>query len=129
MSSRTLVYLSKRSVLQAVLSCSALAAAPALSTPTALYAQAAPSGNTTQRGTVKTVSPNSLVIISTDAKTDITITPSDATKVLQLAPGSTDPKTAQPATMADVAPGDRVLTIGSNPALPRTPRPPSVSTS
>ena len=97
---------------RAVLSCTLLAA-PALYSPVALYAQAAPSGNTTQRGTVKTVSAHQPHHHHGRQRRTYTVTPSDGTRVLQLAPGSTDLKTAQPATaMADIAPGDRVLTTG-----------------
>ena len=42
----------------------------------------------------------------------MTVTLGDTTKVVQLAPGSTDLKTATPAAATDIAVGDRVLAIG-----------------
>ncbi len=86
-----------------------LAAAPPLDAPAALLAQAP--ANTTQTGTVKSVSAAGLVI-TTDARTELTVTPADGVKILQLAPGSKDLKSAQTIALSDIAPGDRVLVTG-----------------
>lgn len=88
-----------------------------LLTAPALFAQATP--NTTQRGTVKAVSATS-VTITTDSKADLTVSPADGARILQLAPGSTDLKTASPITLSDIAPGDRVLVTGHPGEAPAT---------
>lgn len=64
-----------------------------------------------QLGTVKSISGDTITI-ATDAGQNVTVTTSTDTKVLKLAAGSTDLKTAQPAQMSDVAVGDRVLATG-----------------
>jgi hypothetical protein len=73
----------------------------------------APQASTTpaaarQLGTVKALAGN-VITLQTDAGQSVAITvPSDA-KVLKLAPGSTDLKTAQPSQMGDIEIGDRIL--------------------
>ena len=79
-----------------------------LGSPVALVAQTA---NTSQAGTVKAVSGAS-VTITTDTKIDLIVTPGDGVRLLQLAPGSKDLKSATPITLTDIAPGDRVLVTG-----------------
>ena len=64
-----------------------------------------------QRGTVKTISGNSLTV-TTDAGTSATITVPDTARVLQVAPGSTDLKAAQTITLTDIGVGDKVLVTG-----------------
>jgi co-chaperonin GroES (HSP10) len=96
--------------LRALLTCT-LAAAPAL------YAQAP--ANTSQSGTVKSVTATS-VVISTTANPELTVTPTDTAKILQLAPGSTDLKAATPITLPDIQPGDRVLVTGHPGDTPTT---------
>ncbi len=91
------------------------ALAALLAAPAALFAQA----NTSQSGTVKTVSGTS-VVITTDAKTDLTVTPQDGAKLVQLAPGSKDLKTATPIALTDISPGDRVLVTGHPGDAPAT---------
>ncbi|ADW69901.1 DUF5666 domain-containing protein [Granulicella tundricola] len=86
-----------------------VAAAPVLFAPAALYAQAP--ANTSQRGTVKAISGTSITV-TTEANSEITVTPADNAKILQLAPGSTDLKSAAPITLTDIAPGDRILISG-----------------
>jgi len=74
----------------------------------------APTGTPTaarQLGTVKSVSGDTITL-ATDAGQVVTVTTSAETKVLKLAVGSTDLKTAQPGQLADVAVGDRVLATG-----------------
>ncbi len=72
-------------------------------------AAAAPA--TRQIGTVKAISGASLTL-TTDAGQQVVISVADAARILQLAPGSTDLKTAQTITLADIAAGDRVLVTG-----------------
>jgi co-chaperonin GroES (HSP10) len=64
-----------------------------------------------QIGTVKAISGSSMTL-STDAGQPITVSVADAARILQLAPGSTDLKTAQSITLADIAVGDRILVTG-----------------
>jgi co-chaperonin GroES (HSP10) len=64
-----------------------------------------------QIGTVKTISGNSFTL-TTDAGQAVTISVADAARILQLAPGSTDLKSAQTIALADIAVGDRVLVTG-----------------
>ncbi len=66
---------------------------------------------TRQIGTVKTISGNSLTLI-TDAGQPVTVSVADTARILQLAPGSTDLKSAQTIALADIAVGDRVLVTG-----------------
>ena len=63
-------------------------------------------------GTVKTVSAGQLTVTTT-AGTDLTVAVPDGTKVLEVAPGSHDLKSATPAQMSDVSVGDRVLVTGA----------------
>jgi hypothetical protein len=79
--------------------------------PTALAQAPAASANTSSIGTVKTIS-GSAVTLTTDAGKTITITVADTARILQLAPGSKDLKSAQVITLADIAAGDRVLVTG-----------------
>jgi hypothetical protein len=64
-----------------------------------------------QLGTVKAISGNSLTL-ATDSGQQVTVSVGDAVRILQLAPGSTDLKSAQTITMSDIAVGDRVLVTG-----------------
>jgi co-chaperonin GroES (HSP10) len=64
-----------------------------------------------QIGTVKVISGNSLTL-TTDAGQKVVVSVADAARILQLAPGSTDLKSAQTITLADIAVGDRVLVTG-----------------
>ena len=107
-----------RRVGQVILSV-AIAVAPAgiVATPAA-WGQAAPAANPApQRGTVKSIDGNVLTV-ATDAGSTVKITVPDGAKVEQLAPGSTDLKTASPSQVSDIAVGDRVLAsvrAGSSP--------------
>jgi len=70
-----------------------------------------PAASVSQLGTVKAVT-GSTVTLATDAGQSITVmVPADA-KVVQLAVGSTDLKSAKPSQFSDVAVGDRVLASG-----------------
>jgi len=64
-----------------------------------------------QIGTVKGMTGNSLTL-TTDAGQEVVVTVADGARILQLAPGSTDLKTAQTIALTDIAAGDRVLVSG-----------------
>src|ERR1700738_4951155 len=64
-----------------------------------------------QLGTVTAVAGNSLTL-KTDAGQTVTVSVADGVRILQLAPGSTDLKTAQAIALKDIAVGDRVLVNG-----------------
>src|SRR3984885_15851486 len=64
-----------------------------------------------QIGTVKAISGTSITL-TTDAGQPVVVNVADGARVLQLAPGSTDLKTAQTIGLADIAVGDRVLVSG-----------------
>jgi len=81
--------------------------------PRLAFAQAqAATHATSQRGTVKTVAGDSFTI-GTDAGQQVVVSVSSSTRIQRLAPGSTDLKTAEAATLPDVAVGDRVLVSGA----------------
>jgi hypothetical protein len=71
-------------------------------------AAATPNPNAPQRGTVKAINGSTLTVAADTGKT-ITVTLSDAVKVTQLAPGSTDLKTGTAAQVSDISTGDRIL--------------------
>ena len=75
-------------------------------------ASPAPASTARQIGTVKTIDGPTLTL-TTDAAQQVTILMAPNARVVQLAPGSTDLKTAQPGTLSEVAVGDRVLVTGS----------------
>jgi hypothetical protein len=94
----------------------ALGAALALATP----AMAQDSAGTPQSGAgavaknvgvVKSISGNTLVLKS-DAGPEVTITVADGARLLRLAPGQTDLKSAATITLADLQVGDRMLVRG-----------------
>ena len=94
----------------------ALGAALALATP--LLAQdsaGAPQSNAgavaKNIGVVKSISGNTLVLKS-DAGPEITITVADGARLLRMAPGQTDLKSAATITLADLQVGDRMLVRG-----------------
>lgn len=62
-------------------------------------------------GTVKAVTGNN-VTIAEDSGQQVAVTVPDGARILQLAPGSTNLKDAQPATLSSVAVGDRLLVTG-----------------
>jgi co-chaperonin GroES (HSP10) len=64
-----------------------------------------------QIGTVTTVAGSNLTL-KTDAGQVVVVSVADGARILQLAPGSTDLKTAQAITLPDIAAGDRVLVTG-----------------
>jgi hypothetical protein len=74
-------------------------------------AQAPAPAATRQIGTVKTISGTSITL-TTDAGQQVAVSVADAARILQIAPGSTDLKTAQTITLTDISAGDRVLVTG-----------------
>jgi co-chaperonin GroES (HSP10) len=74
-------------------------------------APAAPAAR--QLGTVKALSGNSLTLAA-DSGAQTTVTVGEGARILQLAPGSTDLKTAQQISLGDIAVGDRVLVTGKS---------------
>lgn len=82
----------------------------AAQTPTAAATPAAALASS-QRGTVKAVSGNTITM-TTDKGLTVSVSVAPGAKVVQLAVGSTDLKTAKPSQLADVAVGDRALVTG-----------------
>jgi hypothetical protein len=80
----------------------------------ALMAQAPAAAPATARqlGTVTAVAGNSLTL-KTDAGQVVTVSVADGARILQLAPGSTDLKSAQAIALTNIAVGDRVLVSGA----------------
>ena len=78
---------------------------------TLAQAPAAATVLTRQSGTVKAISGNS-VTLATDGGAQVSVSVTDGAKVLQVAPGSTDLKSAQQIALTDVAVGDRILVTG-----------------
>jgi co-chaperonin GroES (HSP10) len=80
----------------------------------ALVAQApaaAPAPAARQLGTVTAIAGSSLTL-KTDAGQEVVVSMPEGARILQLAPGSTDLKTAQTIALKDIAAGDRVLVTG-----------------
>ena len=71
-----------------------------------------PASTARQIGTVKTTDGPTLTL-TTDTAQQMTVIMAPNARVVQLAPGSTDLKTAQPGTLSEVTAGDRVLVTGS----------------
>lgn len=99
-----------------VLAATATVTVPAFTVP--LLAQASSAGTQagapavqSSVGTVKSIGSGTLSL-STDKGDTVTVNLPGNVRVLQLAPGSTDLKTAQPAAVGDIAEGDRVLVSG-----------------
>lgn len=65
-----------------------------------------------QMGTVKVITAG-VVTIATAAGAEVSVTIPATARVLQLPPGSTDLKAGTPATLEDIALGDRMLAIGT----------------
>jgi Domain of unknown function (DUF5666) len=63
---------------------------------------------TQQVGTVKAISDNTLTITS-DAGAEVSVTVQDITKIVQVAPGQKDLKSAVAIHLTDLQPGDRIL--------------------
>lgn len=80
------------------------------------FAQAPPPAPATARqtGTIQAIDATSLTL-TTDKGEKVSVGLNGETKVVEVPPGSTDLKAAQPAAMTDVAVGDRVLALGAAP--------------
>lgn len=78
-----------------------------------VHAQASAPAATMSRalGTVKAVTGNS-VSVAQDNGQQVTVVVPDGARVLQLAPGSTNLKDAQPSTLSSITVGDRILVTG-----------------
>ena len=63
---------------------------------------------TQQVGTVKAINGNTLTLTS-DAEQKLPVTVQDTTKIVQVAPGQKDLKSAVPIHLTDLQPGDRIL--------------------
>ena len=87
-----------------------LASAARAQAPAAPAAEAPPA-TASLLGTVKKVAGNTLTVAS-DTGQAVAVSVASGTKVLQLAVGSTDLKTATPGQLSDIAVGDRVLATG-----------------
>jgi hypothetical protein len=68
-------------------------------------------------GSVKSISGATLVL-KPDSGADVTVTVQDATRVLRLAPGQTNLKSATPMKLAEVQVGDRMLVRGAAGSAP-----------
>ena len=79
-------------------------------TPTPTPATGPAPASSRQIGTVKAIS-GTILTMTTDGGASVELTLSDTVRVQQLAPSSTDLKTAQPAAVADITTGDRVLAV------------------
>jgi hypothetical protein len=62
-------------------------------------------------GTIKSISGNTITL-TTDAGTDVTVQVQEATKLVRIAPGQTDLKSATPIQLQDLQAGDRILVRG-----------------
>jgi hypothetical protein len=68
-------------------------------------------------GTVKSITGNTLVI-KPDAGADTSVTVADSTRIVRLAPGQTDLKSATPMALNEVQVGDRMLVRGAPGSAP-----------
>ena len=75
-----------------------------------LHAQAPPVPRVS--GTVKTSSPQSLTVTNATGQ-DVVVSLSEAAKLLQVAPGSKDLKSATPIVVSDIVAGDKVIVTGT----------------
>jgi co-chaperonin GroES (HSP10) len=95
----------------AVLATSMMFFAPGLVVSDSIAVAQTPAAATSQVGTVKEVS-GSDITLTDKAGQAVKVSVDAGAKILQLAPGSTDLKTAQASTLSEVAVGDRVLVTG-----------------
>src|SRR5882757_10192121 len=87
---------------------------PVMASSACVMAQApaaAPAPAARQLGTVTAIAGSSLTL-KTDAGQEVAVSVPDGARILQLAPGSTDLKTAQTIALKDIEAGDRVLVTG-----------------
>ncbi len=100
----------KASVFTAMLTAALLLAGEMQSPSNVAMAQAAAAAGR-QIGTVKAISGNALTL-AVDGGAQVSVAVAEGARVLQLAPGSTDLKSAQQISLGDIAVGDRVLVTG-----------------
>lgn len=100
----------KTSVLGSALAAALLFAGGVQDRDNVAMAQAAAAAGR-QIGTVRSVSGNSLAL-ATDGGSQVSVTVAEGARIVQLAPGSTDLKSAQQITLGDITAGDRVLVTG-----------------
>jgi hypothetical protein len=62
-------------------------------------------------GTIKTIT-GKTIVLTTDAKTEVTIQVQEDARLVRIAPGQKDLKDAAPIQLADLQPGDRILVRG-----------------
>lgn len=86
-----------------------------LSLAVAGFSQGAPASAGHALGAVKAVSASGLTI-TTDAGSEMTVEVPAGAKIVRLAPGQKDLKSATPTELSDVQPGDRVLARGTTAA-------------
>jgi hypothetical protein len=96
-----------------VLACGLLASGSAQAGEAVQPLQAQSGAATAPRpvGVVKSISGNSLVL-KTDSGPEVTVSIADGTRIVRLAPGQTDLKSATPITLTDLQVGDRILARG-----------------
>jgi Domain of unknown function (DUF5666) len=96
-----------------VLACGLLASGSAQAREAVQPLQAQSGAATAPRpvGVVKSISGNSLVL-KTDSGPEVTVSIADGTRIVRLAPGQTDLKSATPITLTDLQVGDRILARG-----------------
>lgn len=96
-----------------VLACGLLASGSAQAREAVQPSQAQSGAATAPRpvGVVKSISGNTLVL-KTDSGPDVTVSIADGTRIVRLAPGQTDLKSATPITLTDLQVGDRMLVRG-----------------
>lgn len=84
-----------------------------LSTAVAVHAQEAQSGAAATRktGSVKAIKGNAITL-KPDSGADVSVTVQDGAKVVRIAPGQTDLKSAAPMTLQEIQVGDRMLVRG-----------------
>ena len=108
---------SERSMRQAMAVFQKFAIAAALGVSCVAGEAQAPAAAPRVVGSVKTTGEHALTV--TGVKGDVAVDVTDAAKVMELAPGSTNLSTATPTTLASISVGDRVLvsgTAGDDPA-------------
>jgi hypothetical protein len=89
--------------------------------PHATPAQAQTQSPITQQvGTVKVINGNTLTLTS-DAGAEVTVAVQDTTKIVQVAPGQKDLKSAITIHLTDLQPGDRILVRSRTPPDAKTP--------
>jgi hypothetical protein len=79
----------------------------------------APAPAASQRGTVKEVSGDAITMVA-DAGQTVTVNVANGAKIMQLAVGSTDLKTAIAGQLTDISVGDRILVTGKAGETPAT---------